>query len=198
MNWWSPASIVKQFGLRNRSTVYRHAHALGLFSKRQRNVRAALEKIIERAGEVEVNATAVVNAVAAYSRINAAGQWVERSERIDLNHLFDRMTALELEQYARDGKLRLLTLAVGNLFCWQNCNLTCPVLFNRYEPSLYTKIQLGLSRRFSELKIGQAVNRGGEANERRTVEDEVDTDHHANKVGTGCRPGAQQIDAENE
>jgi hypothetical protein len=100
-----PASIARQFGLKNRSTLCRHAHALGLFSKRQRNVRAALEKIIERAGEVEVNATAVVSAVAAYSRLNAAGQWVERSERIDLNQLFDRMTALELEQYARDGKL---------------------------------------------------------------------------------------------
>jgi len=105
VNWRSPASIAKQFGLRNRSTVYRHAHALGLFSKRQRNVRAALEKIIERAGEVEVNATAVVSAVAAYARINVAGQWVERSERIDLNQLFDRMTAIELEQYARDGEL---------------------------------------------------------------------------------------------
>jgi hypothetical protein len=37
--------------------------------------------------------------------INAAGQWVERSERIDLNQLFDRMSAIELEEYARDGKL---------------------------------------------------------------------------------------------
>ena len=68
-------------------------------------MRAALEKIIERTGEVEVNATAVVSAVSAYARINAARQWVERSERFDLNQLFDRMTVAELEQYARDGKL---------------------------------------------------------------------------------------------
>jgi len=68
-------------------------------------VRAALEKIIERAGEVEVNVTAVVNAVSAYARIDAAGHWVERSEHVDLNQLFDRMTVAELEQYARDGKL---------------------------------------------------------------------------------------------
>ncbi len=105
INWRSPASIAKQYKLANRASVYRHAHALGLFPKRQRNVRAALEKIIERAGEVEVNATAVVSAVGAYARINAAGQWVERSERVDLNQLFDRMTELELEEYARDGKL---------------------------------------------------------------------------------------------
>lgn len=105
VNWRSPASIAKEHGLRNRSSVYRHAHAFGLFAKRQRNVRAALEKIIERAGEVEVNASAVVSAVSAYARINAAGQWVERSERIDLNQLFDRMSAAELEEYAKDGKL---------------------------------------------------------------------------------------------
>jgi hypothetical protein len=105
INWRSPAEIAKSYKLTNRASVYRHAHAYGLFSKRQRNVRAALEKIIERAGEVEVNASAVVSAVGAYARINATGQWVERSERVDLNQLFDRMTAAELEEYARDGKL---------------------------------------------------------------------------------------------
>src|SRR5215469_4047067 len=40
--------------------VYRHARALDLFAKRQPNVRAALEKLIEHSGEVEVNAAAVV------------------------------------------------------------------------------------------------------------------------------------------
>src|SRR6476659_1683254 len=105
INWRSPTSIAKQYKLKNRASVYRHAHALGLFPKRQRNVRAALEKIIERAGEVEVNATAVVSAVGAYARINAAGQWVERTERLDLNELFNRMSAAELDAYAKDGTL---------------------------------------------------------------------------------------------
>jgi len=85
----SPASIAKQYGLRNRSTVYRHTHAVGLFPKRERNVRAALEKIIERAGEVDVTASAVVAAVQAYSMINIAGQWVDRSEHVNLTELFD-------------------------------------------------------------------------------------------------------------
>jgi len=105
INWRSPAAIAKHYKLANRATVYRHAHALGLFANRQRNVRAALEKIIERAGEVQVNATAVVSAVSAYARISAAGQWVERSERVDLNQLFERMTVAELERYAREGTL---------------------------------------------------------------------------------------------
>src|SRR5215467_184111 len=105
INWQSPASIAKQYGFRNRSTVYRHAHAVGLFPKRERNVRAALEKIIERAGEVDVTASAVVAAVQAYSKINTAGQWVDRSETVNLNDLFQRMTTEEMESYAKEGTL---------------------------------------------------------------------------------------------
>src|SRR5712692_131841 len=105
ITWKSPTAIVKQYGLADRTGIYRHAHALGLFPKRSRNIRAALEKIIERAGEVPVNATAVVQAVATYARINAEGRLVERSERVNLNELFERMSHKELEAYAREGKL---------------------------------------------------------------------------------------------
>jgi hypothetical protein len=68
-------------------------------------VRAALERIIEKAGEVEVTAASVVAAVQAYAKINEQGRWVERSETFNLNTLFDRMTQDELEEYARDGVL---------------------------------------------------------------------------------------------
>jgi hypothetical protein len=103
--WRSPAKIAKDYRLSDRSSVYRHAQALNLFSKRQRNVRAALEKIIERAGEVDVTAASIVAAVQAYAKINAQGLWVDRSETVNMNELFDRMTQDELEAYARDGKL---------------------------------------------------------------------------------------------
>ena len=46
-----------------------------------------------------------MSAVAAYAKINASGQWVERSEHINLNELFDRMTRDEMETYAREGML---------------------------------------------------------------------------------------------
>lgn len=52
-----------------------------------------------------MTASAVVAAVQAYSKINAAGQWVDRSEHVDLNALFEKMTAQELEAYAQDGSL---------------------------------------------------------------------------------------------
>jgi len=103
--WRSPAAIAEEYGLADRTSVYRHAHAVGLFAKRQRNIRAALERIIENAGEVDVTASAVVGAIQAYAKINAAGQWIDRSETVNLNELFERMTTAELEAYARDGSL---------------------------------------------------------------------------------------------
>ena len=112
--WKSPIAIAKEYGLADRMNVYRHANALGLFEKRRRNIRAALERIIERAGDVEVTASAVVNAIQACAKINAQGQWIDRTEHVNLNELFDRMTHDELEAYAKDAKLPdWFTQAVG-------------------------------------------------------------------------------------
>jgi hypothetical protein len=105
ITWQSPIVIAEAYGLRDRASIYRHAHAFRLFEKRKRNVRAALEWIIEKAGDVEVTASAVVQAVMAYSKINAQGLWVDRSEHVNLNELFERMSKDELEAYARDGVL---------------------------------------------------------------------------------------------
>jgi hypothetical protein len=105
IGWRSPASIAEEFSLADRASVYRHSHALGLFDKRRRNIRAALERIIEKAGEVDVTASAVVAAVQAYSKINAAGEWIDRTETTSMNALFDRMSSQELEAYAQTGEL---------------------------------------------------------------------------------------------
>jgi hypothetical protein len=105
IGWRSPAAIAEEYKVADRTSVYRHAHAMGLFAKRQRNVRAALERIIEKAGEVDVTASAVVAAIQAYAKINAAGEWVDRTETVSLNELFDRMSTDELEAYAQKGTL---------------------------------------------------------------------------------------------
>ena len=105
IGWRSPAAIAEEYGLADRASVYRHAHALGLFPKRQKNIRAALERIIEKAGEVDVTASAVVAAVQAYAKINAAGEWIDRTETTSMNDLFDRMSTQELEAYAQTGEL---------------------------------------------------------------------------------------------
>ena len=105
IGWKSPAKIAREYQLRDRACVYRHAHALDLFPKRSRNIRAALEKIIEQADDVPVTAAAVVQAIATYARINARGQLVESNEQVNLHDLFDQMSPEELESYAKDGTL---------------------------------------------------------------------------------------------
>lgn len=103
--WESAANIAKDYGLGHRSTMYRHAHAQGLFRRRQHNVRVALERLIEQAADVEANASAVVAAVQAYAKINARGEWIESDEHLELHDLFDRMTPEEYGAYAKDGTL---------------------------------------------------------------------------------------------
>lgn len=41
----------------------------------------------------------------AYAKINSAGEWIDRSETVSMNQLFDRMSAPELEAYAQTGAL---------------------------------------------------------------------------------------------
>lgn len=104
VSWAGPDKIARDFRV-PRDSIYRHAAATGLALKRQQNVRAALERIIEHAGDVQVNAYAVVQAISAYSRINTRGQWVQRPEIVNVNELFNRMSANELEKYAQSGEL---------------------------------------------------------------------------------------------
>jgi hypothetical protein len=104
VGWGNASRIAKQYRV-SRDALYRHTHALDLFAKRQRNIRKALERIIEQAETVEVNASAVVAAIQAYAKINNSGQWIERVQSTNLNDLFDRMTTKELDAYAQDGSL---------------------------------------------------------------------------------------------
>jgi len=104
VNWANTTRLAKRYRL-SRDSLYRHAAALGLFEKRARNVKRALERLIERAETVPVTASAVVQAIATYARINSEGRLVERTERVNLNELFARMSTEELESYAREGRL---------------------------------------------------------------------------------------------
>ena len=103
VDWRSRTKITKDYKLRDRSSLYRHAHALNLFRRRRRNVRVALEHIIEHAGDVDVNASAVVAAIQVYAKINARGEWVEPDEHLAFHDLFDRMSPEEQDAYAKEG-----------------------------------------------------------------------------------------------
>ena len=103
--WRSPQAIAKEYKLGARTAVYRHARAMGLMDRRYCELRAALGRIIERAGEVPATAWSVVAAVRACAKINAQGKWMEQGETSRTRELLDGMTREELLAYAQDGTI---------------------------------------------------------------------------------------------
>jgi hypothetical protein len=76
LRWRSPDQIAEDYGIADHSSVYRHAHATGLFDRRAATIRIALEPIIERAMTVEVTADGVVRAIELLARLNGDGQLI--------------------------------------------------------------------------------------------------------------------------
>ncbi|HEV2341343.1 MAG TPA: hypothetical protein VGS15_06055 [Candidatus Acidoferrales bacterium] len=87
LNWRNPGDLVKGYRFRGLSTIYRHAHATGLFAKRRLNLRFAMERIVERVNEVPVTATSVIRAARAIARINDSGEWVDPPSRVIVTHI---------------------------------------------------------------------------------------------------------------
>ncbi len=81
VHWGRPETIVREYHLRNRKTLYRHARATGLYFLRSRNIRSALDHVIERISDTPVNTDAAIRAVRMYAHINDAGAWVEPTRR---------------------------------------------------------------------------------------------------------------------
>ena len=77
LSWRSPDQIAKEYGIADHSSIYRHAHATGLFDRRANTIRLALAPIIEHAMTVEVTADAVIRAVELLAKLNADGQFVK-------------------------------------------------------------------------------------------------------------------------
>jgi len=80
-NWDCVSQIADDYEI-DRSALYRHAHATGLFARRDRNIRRALGHIIDEASRVDVTADSVVRAVKMLAHINARGEWVNPPTRV--------------------------------------------------------------------------------------------------------------------
>lgn len=74
LSWQSPDVIAKVHGIADHSSVYRHAHALGLFERRSLTLRLALGPIIEKAMTVRVTAEAVIRAAIVCINLNSGIQ----------------------------------------------------------------------------------------------------------------------------
>lgn len=75
LSWRSPDRIAADYGIADHSSIYRHAHATGLFNKRARTVRLALGPLIEQVANVEVTADAVIRAIYVVSHLDDDGHW---------------------------------------------------------------------------------------------------------------------------
>lgn len=82
LNWRNPFDLVQGYGLRSLSTIYRHAHATGLFGRRRLNLRFALERMVERVNEAPVTASGIIRCVRAITRMNDAGEWIDPPSRV--------------------------------------------------------------------------------------------------------------------
>ena len=75
INWESVDTIARSYGIDRRS-VYRHAHATGLFAQRDRNIRRALGLLIHRADKVrDISADSIIRAAKTLAHLNEQGEW---------------------------------------------------------------------------------------------------------------------------
>jgi len=74
LDWDSISAITAEYRLPGRAAIYRHAHAVGLFAHRNRGLRGALARIIQKASVVEPDAMTIVRAVELFARLNDDGE----------------------------------------------------------------------------------------------------------------------------
>ena len=81
VRWQQPHRMAQEYDLPVRS-LYRHAHATGLFAARRRNLRSVLEYILEDASVTQVTGDCIVRAVRAYTCLTDDNKWVEPATHV--------------------------------------------------------------------------------------------------------------------
>jgi hypothetical protein len=81
LNWRSSRAISIDHQIPENS-IYRHAHALGLFDLRRANMRLALDRVIEKCSYAEATADTVVRAVRAQACLTDDNHWVEPARHL--------------------------------------------------------------------------------------------------------------------
>lgn len=80
--WQSPDQIAANHGIADHSSIYRHAHATGLFHRRARTIRLALCPIVEQAMTVEVTASSVIRAIELLAQLDADGRLIPPEKHV--------------------------------------------------------------------------------------------------------------------
>jgi hypothetical protein len=104
INWISPDVLADACGL-SYDAIIRHAHALGLFEKRQHNFRRLLERGIEHINFCRLNNSQAISLAKLYVKINMAEQAAEKTQAANLKKAFERIAPTEREACAQDGSV---------------------------------------------------------------------------------------------
>jgi len=76
INWIHPETTARYYKIEWRS-IYRHAHAKGLFPVRQHNLKFALGHMVELASQVAPTMDGILRAIRAFSSLDRNGRWQE-------------------------------------------------------------------------------------------------------------------------
>ena len=101
LSWGHPASIARQYGL-SRDSLYRHAGAVCLFAKRQKNLKGALERIIERGDLASISGSTIIAAIKAYPAV-CAREAEARKEALSAQEPVEVLPKKEPERDPGDG-----------------------------------------------------------------------------------------------
>ena len=78
IRWRSPEEIAKDYDIQDRASIYRHAHATGLFAWRKRELARVLEGIIDAHENIPLeSADMIIRAVRVYAHLDEDGKWFE-------------------------------------------------------------------------------------------------------------------------
>lgn len=78
IRWRSPEAIATSYEIPDRSSIYRHAHATGLFPSRKRELPRVLESVLECVGHISLDSMDVITRAArVYAHLDDDGKWFE-------------------------------------------------------------------------------------------------------------------------
>jgi hypothetical protein len=78
VRWRSPEEIAKDYDIPDRVSIYRHAHATGLFAWRKRELGRVLEGVIDASECIPLeSADVIIRAVRVYAHLDEEGKWFE-------------------------------------------------------------------------------------------------------------------------
>ena len=84
LDWHSPDTIAYRYKTVSKYAIYRHVHAVDLISKRRKNLRMALERLVERGDTVQLSGSAVISAIKLLIQLDGAAQDEQKAPKSEV------------------------------------------------------------------------------------------------------------------